>query len=72
VSQWGHDFRPDYTNLSKFFERFSSPKVPVMALTGRFDSPLPHFVNSIRPALSLILATATPKILQDARSEFGR
>ncbi|KAF6261562.1 hypothetical protein COO60DRAFT_1699757 [Scenedesmus sp. NREL 46B-D3] len=32
VSQWGHDFRPDYKRLAVFKQRF--PDVPVMALTA--------------------------------------
>jgi ATP-dependent DNA helicase RecQ len=32
ISEWGHDFRPDYRNLRSFRERYS--KVPVIALTA--------------------------------------
>ena len=32
ISEWGHDFRPDYRNLKMLRTRF--PEVPVMALTA--------------------------------------
>jgi ATP-dependent DNA helicase RecQ len=48
VSQWGHDFRPEYLQLSVLHERF--PQVPRIALTATAD---PHTRDEILRRLGL-------------------
>jgi ATP-dependent DNA helicase RecQ len=48
VSQWGHDFRPDYLQIIRLRERF--PRVPLVALTATAD---PQTQKEIRERLGL-------------------
>ncbi len=52
VSEWGHDFRPEYLKLGQLRERF--PTVPMVALTATADTPT---LRDIRERLHLEDAT---------------
>jgi ATP-dependent DNA helicase RecQ len=51
ISQWGHDFRPEYVALGQLRDRF--PGVPIIALTATAD---PHTREDIREKLGLASA----------------
>ncbi|VDK62999.1 unnamed protein product, partial [Onchocerca ochengi] len=50
VSQWGHDFRPDYTKLQFLRRMFTNPVVPIMALTA---TATPKIVTDTRIHLAI-------------------
>nr|CDJ94788.1 DNA RNA helicase and RQC and Helicase RNase D C-terminal domain containing protein [Haemonchus contortus] len=51
VSQWGHDFRPDYTRLKSLRQEYAHPKVPIMALTA---TATPKIVADTRDHLGIV------------------
>jgi len=56
VSQWGHDFRPEYMQLAVLHDRF--PDVPRLALTATADEPTQRdIVHNLRLERAQVYAT---------------
>lgn len=87
ISQWGHDFRPEYGALGALRERF--PDLPVMALTAtadettrqdiarllKLESPLIHISSFDRPNIRYTLVEKfkpTEQLLRYVQEQEGK
>jgi len=69
ISHWGHDFRPDYLQLSKFKDQF--PNVPIIALTASADQETRiDIVDKLKLAAPAIFVSSfdRPNITYDIRN----
>lgn len=71
VSQWGHDFRPDYKFLHVLRRQF--PQVPIVGLTATASAKLivdVHKMLGLKPNKCLVLRTGYNRVNLDYQVEF--
>ena len=72
VSQWGHDFRPDYRLLGRLAERF--PGVPRIAVTATADARTREDIRnqlSLQDAAEFVDSFARPELSLNAERKTG-
>jgi ATP-dependent DNA helicase RecQ len=73
VSQWGHDFRPDYRLLGRLAELF--PKVPRLAVTATADARTREDIRAelkLQDAREFVDSFARPELILSAERKQGR
>ena len=73
VSQWGHDFRPDYRTLGRLAELF--PNVPRLAVTATADARTREDIRAelrLEGAREFVDSFARPELILSAERKQGR
>jgi ATP-dependent DNA helicase RecQ len=73
VSQWGHDFRPDYRTLGRLAELF--PKVPRLAVTATADARTREDIRAelrLEGVAEFVDSFARPELILSAERKQGR
>jgi ATP-dependent DNA helicase RecQ len=73
VSQWGHDFRPEYRMLGRLAELF--PEVPRLAVTATADARTREDIRSelrLQGAREFVASFARPELRLQAERKHGR
>ncbi len=73
VSQWGHDFRPDYRSLGRLAELF--PGVPRLAVTATADARVREDIRTelaLSDAREFVASFARPELALNAERKHGR
>ena len=66
ISQWGHSFRPEYTEIPAALGRIGAPRPPVLAVTA---TATPKVRNEIHRLLGLDPTAGDPVVLSPDRPE---
>jgi ATP-dependent DNA helicase RecQ len=72
VSQWGHDFRPEYRMLGRLAEIF--PRVPRLAVTATADARTREDIRAelrLEDALEFVASFARPELILSAERKRG-
>ncbi|MDP8951130.1 MAG: RecQ family zinc-binding domain-containing protein, partial [Actinomycetota bacterium] len=71
ISEWGHDFRPDYLRLGAAAEALGRPTI--LALTATASPPVrAEIVERLgRPTVLALTATASPRVREDIIARLG-
>ena len=79
ISQWGHDFRPDYARLGRFRERLGNPQTIALTATATslvrddicrvlgFENPATFISGFARDNLSLNVESISSNVARDQR-----
>src|SRR5207244_11757845 len=72
VSQWGHDFRPEYRMLGRLAEIF--PEVPRLAVTATADARTREDIRAelqLRDSLEFVASFARPELILSGGRQRG-
>ena len=71
ISEWGHDFRPDYARMGHFRRLIGNPPTIALTATGHRCSAATSSNSCARDPLTFITGFARPNLLREVQSPHG-